>query len=96
MSKKMISLEGAISKKFHMQYITIELPKFSSNIYLRRNHLSNWLSEYVYIRLNIGLFTYSPQILDELDKELIKNHYKYENIKITIDILEKDTYVFGN
>jgi hypothetical protein len=31
-----------------------------------------------------------------LDKELIKNHYKYENIKITIDILEKDTYVFGN
>jgi hypothetical protein len=96
MSKKMISLEGAISKKFHMQYITIELPKFSSNIYLRRNHLSNWLSEYVYIRLNIGLFTYSPQILDDLDKSLIKYHYKYENIKITIDILERDTYVFGN
>jgi hypothetical protein len=96
MSKKMISLEGAISRKFHMQYITIELPRYSSNLYLHRNNLSNWLSEYVYIRLNIGLFIFSPQILDDLDKSLIKYHYKFENIKITIDILEKDTYVFGN
>jgi hypothetical protein len=77
-----------------MYTITIEHPNFNSNIYVHRQNLSTWLTKYVDIRLNVGTYVMTPDNIAEIDKYLIKYHYAYVSVKTTIDLLEKDTYVF--
>lgn len=77
-----------------MYTITIEHPHFNSNIYVHRQNLSTWLTKYVDIRLNVGIYVMPPDNIAELDKLLNKYHYQFIGAKRTIELLEKDTYIF--
>lgn len=83
-------------KKKTMSYIfKFPLPKFSSNIYLFRSNLSDWLSIYVTIRKDFDFSYYNEIDRKELDVLLKKVHYRFIEVKKAIEILEKETYVFG-
>jgi len=78
-----------------MYTITIQQPKFHSNIYVHRQIISDWLTKYVQIRLNVGTYVMTPDNIKQLDALLIRYHYIFINVKKSIETLEKDTFSFS-
>lgn len=79
-----------------MYTLVITPPKFNSNIYVHRQNISDWLTKYVDIRLNVGTYVMSPDNIQELDRMLVKYHYYFIDVKNTINLLEKDSFTFGS
>jgi hypothetical protein len=70
--------------------------KFSSNIYVHRQLLSTYLTNYSSFRLNLASEVCTPDDIQILDNHLIKAHYKFIEIIKSISILENDSFVFGS
>lgn len=66
--------------------------KFSSNIYSHREMLSEWLTNFVAVRSQIGTLIYNEVELALLDEYLIKAHYKFEQLIKQIDLMENDLF----
>lgn len=77
-----------------MQLSQILPCKFSSNIYVQRELLSEYLTNMSAMRYHIGTLVYSPDDIQILDNHLKKAHYKFIDIKKTITTLEKDVFNF--
>lgn len=79
-----------------MQTLSILPCKFSSNIYVYRQLLSNWLSKFVDARNNLDLYILPPDHITQLDVLLQQHHFKFIEVKNTIELLEMDVETYSN
>jgi len=93
--KKSLALEELILKTYTMQNLKLTYPKFSSNIYTHRAHLSNYLTEAIKTRLELNTTNSTPELISALDEMLIKYHYDYIHAIATINLLENDVISYG-
>jgi hypothetical protein len=83
-------------KKPFMNYQILLPACFNSNIYVYQQKLSEKLSQLVRYRLDLENIPHSLEFQIELDKLLQSQHFRFIDIRKTIENIETDSFAFGS